>query len=181
MKINCNYSKLVPIHELIPNPKNTNKHPDAQIELLAKIIDFQGWRHPIIVSNRSGFICAGEGRYLAAKKNGYKECPVDCQDFDNEAQEYAFLESDNHIAELAEHDKLKMIDQIKEMDFDIDLELFGISDLNLDIDILKDDNDSDNAISEEKYLVIVDCKNECLQQQIFEEMDKRGVECKLMS
>ncbi|WP_282442293.1 hypothetical protein [Pelotomaculum terephthalicicum] len=31
-------------------------HPDKQIQLLAKIIKNQGWRAPITVSNRSGFI-----------------------------------------------------------------------------------------------------------------------------
>lgn len=135
MKINCIYKEIVPLHKLVLNPKNTNKHPQPQIDLLAKILDYQGIRHPIIVSTRSGFICAGEGRYLAAIKNGWEEFPVDYQDFESEAQEYAFLESDNLISGLANHDHEQMIGQIKEMglDVDFDLDLFGIPELSLDI------------------------------------------------
>ena len=62
MKINCAYDELVDVSKLVPNPKNNNKHPKEQIERLAKIIDFQGQRTPIVVSNRSGFIVKGHGR-----------------------------------------------------------------------------------------------------------------------
>lgn len=126
LKIKCTYTKLVYLVELVPNPRNTNKHTDQQIELLSKLMNFQGVRHPIIVSNLTGFIVAGHARLEAAKKNNYRKFPVDFQDFENEAQEYAFLESDNRIAELALHDKDLMFENLKEIDFD----LLGIPDLN---------------------------------------------------
>ena len=64
MKIECAYTELIGIDypKLIPNPKNPNKHPDDQIERLAKIIDFQGQRSPIVISKRSGFITKGYPR-----------------------------------------------------------------------------------------------------------------------
>jgi len=89
---------------LMPNPKNRNDHPKKQIERLAEIIKFQGWRHPIIVSNQSGYIVAGHGRLLAAKELGLDKVPVQFQDFENEDQEYAFCVSDNAIALWAELD-----------------------------------------------------------------------------
>jgi hypothetical protein len=49
MKIHCKYDALVPIRELKPYAKNRNKHPKEQIERLAKILDYQGQRAPIIV------------------------------------------------------------------------------------------------------------------------------------
>jgi len=144
--IKCSFKKIVGIEALIPHPKNTNNHPEKQIELLAKIMKFQGIRHPIIVSNLSGFIVAGHGRRLAALKNRWTEYPVDYQDFENEAQEYAFLESDNHLAELAEHDKEKMIAQIKDMDIKLDLELFGMPDLEMPIEIDEDKEEKEDDV-----------------------------------
>jgi hypothetical protein len=50
----CAHERLIPVEELKPNPRNPNKHPDAQLELLAKNIQYFGWRHCITVSKRSG-------------------------------------------------------------------------------------------------------------------------------
>lgn len=110
MKIHCSHHKMVPLKELTPHPKNRNKHPKEQIERLAKIIKFQGIRHPIKVSKRSGFITSGHGRLAAAKKLNLKDFPVDFQDYESDEQEYADVQSDNAIALWAELD----IDGIKE-------------------------------------------------------------------
>lgn len=130
MKYNCSYTKLTDVHKLVENPKNPNKHPDRQIELLAKIIDYQGQRNPIVVSKRSGYIVKGHGRLEAVKKLGWKRVAIDEQDYENEAQEYADMIADNKIAELAEHDDLMMIDEIKELEIE-DLELLGLDDFEL--------------------------------------------------
>ncbi len=66
-EVKCAHDEMVPLEEIIPNPRNPNQHPDQQIELLAKIIAAQGWRAPITVSTRSGFIVRGHGRFAAAK------------------------------------------------------------------------------------------------------------------
>ena len=58
----CAHERLSPIEELKPNPRNPNKHPEEQLELLAKNIRYFGWRHCITVSKRSGCIVAGHGR-----------------------------------------------------------------------------------------------------------------------
>ena len=128
-EIKCSFMKEVPLANLCPHPKNTNRHPERQIKLLAEIISFQGIRHPIIVSKKSGFIVAGHGRLEAAKTLGLETFPVDYQEFENEAQEYLFLESDNHLAELSEHDKSKMLENIKELELP-DLKFLGIPDFN---------------------------------------------------
>ena len=68
----CAHDKIVDTDSLVGNPRNPNKHPKEQITALAKIIKCQGWRHPIVVSNRSGFVVKGHGRLLAAKEIGAK-------------------------------------------------------------------------------------------------------------
>lgn len=116
MKILCAHTEIVPVSDLKPHPKNPNRHPPEQIELLAKVIDHQGWRAPIVVSKLSGFIVAGHARREAALKLGFAEVPCDFQDFATEADELAHLLADNHIAELADEDGLMLKDILKQLD-----------------------------------------------------------------
>lgn len=132
MKIRCEYKKLVPLSELKPHVKNRNKHSEDQIARLAQIFEYQGIRHPIIVSNLSGFIVAGHGRLDAAKKLGLKEFPVDYQDFSSEEEEYAFLVSDNSIALWAELDLAGINADMPDLGPDFDIDLLGIKDFTID-------------------------------------------------
>ena len=117
------------IEKLIPNPKNPNTHPDAQIQALGRIIRQTGWRAPITVSKRSGFIVKGHGRLAAAKLEGLAEVPVDYQNYTNEAEEYADLVADNRIAELAEIDNKLLADIFADIDTgEIPMELTGYTD-----------------------------------------------------
>ena len=100
----CAHDKIVETDALVGNPRNPNTHPKEQIEALAKIIKRQGWRHPIVVSNRSGFVVKGHGRLLAASELGVSHVPVDYQDYESEASEYADLMADNKIQEFSELD-----------------------------------------------------------------------------
>lgn len=141
MKINCEYTELVDLHKLIENPKNANKHSKEQIERLAKLLDFQGWRHPIIVSKRSGFVVAGHGRLLAAKHLGWTQAPVDYQDFETEATEYAFLVSDNEIARWAELDEEKLMQDLQDLDLG-DIDLLGLEKIpSLEIEEIESDEE----------------------------------------
>lgn len=98
MEIKSNEIKIVDIASIISNPKNMNKHSSEQIEKLCDLITHNGFREPLIVSNRSGFLVCGHGRLESAKKIGMKKVPVVFQDFENEAEEYQFAVSHNAIA-----------------------------------------------------------------------------------
>jgi ParB-like chromosome segregation protein Spo0J len=127
-EIYCAYDALVPVGDMKPNPRNPNKHPDSQIALLAKIISAQGWRAPITVSNRSGLIVRGHGRLDAALELGLEQCPVDYQDYADEASEWADMLADNKLAELAETDGVKLRDLLEELDTGaLDIELTGFT------------------------------------------------------
>ena len=122
----CAHDAIVDASTLIPNPKNPNQHPDNQIQLLGRIIRQTGWRAPITVSTRSGFIVKGHGRLDAAMLEGFKEVPVDFQNYASEAEEYADLVADNRIAELAEIDQQMLADIFADIDLDeIPAELTG--------------------------------------------------------
>lgn len=133
LEIKCAYDKIVNINELKPNPRNPNKHPKNQIELLAKIIKYQGWRSPIVVSNRSGLIVKGHGRLDAAKIIQAVECPVDYQDYQSEADENADMIADNKIAELADSNLDDIRNLALEFPKDFDLDLIGIENFELQL------------------------------------------------
>lgn len=145
-KINCSHAELLPLHKIIPNPKNPNKHPPEQIERLARLIDYQGQRHPIIVSRRSGFVVVGHGRLEAIKKLGWAEAAVDFQDFENEAQEYAFVVSDNAIAEWADLDLGAINTEMLDLGPDFDIDLLGIKDFVIEpIEKFEPQSDEDDV------------------------------------
>lgn len=132
IEIHCQYSELVDISELKPHPKNRNNHSEAQIDRLCEIIKYQGVRHPIKVSNLSGFISSGHGRLLAAKKLGMKRVPVSYQDYTDEAQEYADLIADNAIASWSELDLSGINSDIGDLGPDFEIDLLGIKDFVLE-------------------------------------------------
>lgn len=137
----CANTGVVSIDTLQPNPRNPNRHPKAQIELLAKIIRHQGWRNPVVVSARSGFVVKGHARIEAAKILGATAVPVDLQKYESEAQEWADMVADNKIAELAQTDIDIVRQLILDMNGAIDIDLFGIPDFQIEPFIIDDEKE----------------------------------------
>jgi len=141
----CAYDELVPIESVVGNPRNPNTHPERQIALLAKIIDAQGWRAPITVSTRSGFVVRGHGRLMAARLLGKTHVPVDRQDYADEASEWADLVADNRLAELAEIDESLLHDMLADVAAsDLDFTLTGFDEdvlnkLGMASDVVEDE------------------------------------------
>ena len=125
--VHCSYARLADVTTLIPNPRNPNKHSDKQVALLAKVIRHQGWRAPITISKRSGFIVTGHGRLAAALLLQVEQVPIDEQNFATEADEWAHLVADNRLAELADADRSMIADLLKDLDAEgkVDMDLTG--------------------------------------------------------
>jgi hypothetical protein len=110
LRIECANDKIVPLADLKPHPKNPNRHSSEQIAVLSNAIQKNGFRAPVCVSNRSGFITRGHARYAAATLLGAKGVPVDFQDYATEEEEVGDMLADNHIAELSERDPVLLRD-----------------------------------------------------------------------
>ncbi|MBT9167759.1 MAG: hypothetical protein DDT19_01099 [Syntrophomonadaceae bacterium] len=106
IKVHCVHDALWDVEKLILNPRNSNILSQRQIEFLVEMIKSQGWRVPIVISKRSGFVVRGHARLLAAKALGLSKVPVDVQDYDTEAEEWADLTADKRLAELSTVDKI---------------------------------------------------------------------------
>lgn len=128
ISVNCAFAEMVDVVKMVPNPRNPNQHSENQIALLARIIQHQGFRAPIVVSRRSGFIVAGHGRLAAAAHLGQTSVPVDFQDFKTEADEWAHLLADNRLAEMSNFDSKSLLEIIEEIQPEMDVELSGYDD-----------------------------------------------------
>ena len=175
MFVKCKYQELVDPTSLIPNPRNPNKHSERQIKLLAKLLKHQGWRHPIIVSNRSGFVVAGHGRLEAALKEGFEQVPIDRQDFESEAEEYQFMVSDNTIQELAELDLAMVNQDVLDFGPEFDLEMLAIPDFTLSFE--KSDLEEAQSLVgdvDKKYILEVQFPNDMEMMDIHDDLIHRG-------
>lgn len=137
--------ELVELKKLKPHPKNPNKHSPEQIDRLAKLYQFHGVRHPIIVSKRTGYIVAGHGRLAAAKKLKMTTFPVSFQDFADDDAEYAFLVADNAIANWSELDLGAINLDITNLGPEFDLDMLGLKDFKLDVSELDPQCDEDEV------------------------------------
>lgn len=133
IQIHCSYDELLSPKKIKPNKANRNKHSLEQIERLAKIIQYQGFRHPLVISKNSGLLVSGHGRLSAAKKLGLTEIPVKYQEFKDTDQENAFAISDNSIAAWAVLDLSGINEDLANLGPDFDIELLGIKDFVLDL------------------------------------------------
>lgn len=148
IKIHCAYNSLIELSWFKSHPKNRNKHPPAQIERLARIIEYQGIRHPIKVSKLSGYITSGHGRLAAAQLLGLATFPVNYQDYESPEQEYADLQADNAIASWAELDLSAINTDIGELGPDFDVDMLGIDGFEIDVADRTDGHGDEDAIPE---------------------------------
>jgi len=130
LPIHCKYDKLVSTFSLEPNPDNPNVHSNEQIKLLSKIIKKNGWRDKIVVSNQSGMIVRGHGRFEAAKLLKVGKVPIEYQDYETYADEVRDLVADNKISEFSHIDKdqmLKLFANVEDFDAQEELDKLGFT------------------------------------------------------
>lgn len=140
---------LVPLSQIKLNPKNRNQHSEDQIKQFAKILEYQGFRHPAVISNQTGNLVCGELRYLTLKAKGETHLPCMYQDYESDEQEFLHGVSDNEIA------KQSLLD-LSNIHVDIgtlgpfDLELLGIKDFALAPNFLPGTEDEQGQLDEKK-------------------------------
>jgi hypothetical protein len=89
--------QLWEIEKLVPYELNAKRHPQDQIEKLAKAITTFGWTQPIVVW-KDGSIIAGHGRRLAALHLGLAKVPVIVREDLSKAEADALRLADNRVS-----------------------------------------------------------------------------------
>jgi DNA modification methylase len=120
-----------PIDRLIPYVRNPRKN-DEQVDRMASAIREFGFRIPIVAKS-DGSLVDGHLRLKAAQKLGLKEVPVALADELTDAQVKAFRILANKSANWAEWDTDMLaleIEDLKELDFDLELTGFELPELD---------------------------------------------------
>lgn len=95
--------------DLLANPMNVRRHPAMQRDALEGSLDELGWVAPVIVNDRTGFVCDGHARVEAAISAGVPVIPVIHIDI-SEADERLFLAVFDPIGAMARNDSERLDD-----------------------------------------------------------------------
>lgn len=124
------------VDELIPYVNNARTHSKEQVNQICASINEYGFTNPILIDEK-GMIIAGHGRLMASKQLEMEEVPCIELKGLTEAQKKAYIIADNKMALNAGWDEelLKLeLENLKELDFDLDLTGFDTSELDTILD-----------------------------------------------
>lgn len=120
------------VQELIPYVNNSRTHSEEQINQICASMNEFGFTNPLLIDEKDSII-AGHGRLMASKKLGMEEVPCIVLKGLTEAQKKAYIIADNKMALNAGWDEelLKIeIENLKELDFDLELTGFNVDELD---------------------------------------------------
>jgi len=171
------------IDRLLPFPRNSRTHSDAQIAQIAAAIKEWGWTTPVLI-NPDGMIIAGHGRVLAGRKLGLTTCPVMIARDWTPAQVRAYVIADNKLAMNAGWD-LEMLgvelDDLRDAKFQVALLGFEAQELNDLIGTPRmppPPNTNAQLGGGFKFSVIIEAKDEAHQAELIERFEQEGMQCR---
>ncbi|MDF2114637.1 site-specific DNA-methyltransferase [Roseiarcaceae bacterium H3SJ34-1] len=135
---------LLPLCDLIPNPRNARVHNRAQKQALVKSYKTFGCINPLII-DQNRMILAGHGRLEAAKLAGLKEVPTITVTHLSDLEKRAFAISDNKLGDRSAWDFDMLADEIRLLQLDptFDLSLTGFEIPEIDnLTLAQDDRPS---------------------------------------
>ena len=117
-------AKMIKLSECKVHPTNVKEHPEKQIKNLMQLIEWVGFKDPIVL-DKTNTVRAGHGRLIAAERLGMKEIPYVLLEGLTKAQMDLFIFMDNQINEspwIKENVQLILKDIPKK-----DLEMFDLN------------------------------------------------------
>ena len=105
--------RYLPIDAVRPN-RNPRKHSDQQIKIIAQSIEAFDCIVPI-VTDHTGTILAGHGRWLACRRLGRSRVPTIPVEHLTEVQAQAFMVADNRLGEMSGWDDEVLAGIFKEL------------------------------------------------------------------
>ena len=121
-----------PIGKLVPYARNAREHSPAQVDMIVKLIQENGWTNPILVDGQNGII-AGHGRLLAAKQMGMRTVPVIELKGMTPAKKRAYILADNRAQELSGWNRELLtleLGDLRSTGLDMTLTGFGLKDVD---------------------------------------------------
>lgn len=164
------------------NAKNWRRHPEAQRAALSGALSEVGWVGSVIVNNLSGNIVDGHARVELAIANNETKVPVVYVEL-TEDEESLVLATFDPISAMASTDQ----DALTRLIGTIKTEDDGIRDLIQQLteagarQVTFIAGNRQVIRSEDRQLLLIECKTERDLNKLFDEMKARGFECKIMN
>jgi ParB-like chromosome segregation protein Spo0J len=108
--INSRY-EVVALELVQPHPRNPRR---GDVRAIADLIDANGFYGAIVVQKSTGYILAGNHRWLAAKDRGHQTIPAIYVDVDDE-HALRILTGDNRASDLGRYDDLLLTELLSEL------------------------------------------------------------------
>ena len=143
------------VSDLIPYVNNSRTHSNSQVNQICASINEFGFTNPLLIDEKDNII-AGHGRLLASKKLDMEEVPCIVLKGLTEAQKKAYIIADNKMALNAGWDEelLKLeLENLKELDFDLELTGFDEKELKKIFEEKNEDNTYTSKVSIPQYEV----------------------------
>ena len=186
------YTKIN-IDEIKPYERNARIHSSKQIKQIMEAIKAFGFTNPLLIDDEKNLI-AGHGRLEAVKQlniidfkdKPIKELPAIIITGLSEADKKALIIADNKIAENASWDYDLLQAEFQELEaINYDLDLMGFDNLDeilgADIDVEQETKEIKEVEINQKYELLIKCKDEKELEQAYNENIERGYECKVLT
>lgn len=175
---------------LIPYARNSRTHGPEQVADLARSIEQFGFTNPVLIDEHNTLI-AGHGRVMAAQRMGLAVVPAIRLPHLTDAQRRAYVIADNKLAEQAGWDMATLAREVEDLmaeSFDVSLLGFGDDELAALLDLPAEEPEQDTPTPapekpfnyQEKYAVLVDCKDEAHQAEVYDKLAAQGYTCKVL-
>lgn len=168
--------ETVRVETLSLDPANARKHGQRNLDAIAASLRRFGQQKPIVVDSK-GVVRAGNGTLAAAKLLGWDHIDLVRSDLPP-SELAAFAIADNRTAELAEWDTEILATraeagELRDVGFD-DGEIRRLtSQLEKEV--------KSTPLPDAKFEVVVECRDEEQQREIFERLSSEGLTCRLFT
>jgi ParB-like chromosome segregation protein Spo0J len=166
---------------LLPDPANARRHPQRNMDAIIASLKRFGQQKPVVI-DANNIVRAGNGTLAAAKALGWKE--IVCVRSELPVSELsAYAVADNRTGELAEWDPdalgaaLEGLDAsaLNSLGFDDPKELAKVLDEPIETP------EADDVTVPEQFEVVVTCRDEDHQQEVFDRLTRDGETCRLLT
>lgn len=172
------------VSDLSLNESNARLHTPQQIDQIVKSITEFGFTNPLLI-DADNKIIAGHGRIEAAKQMELKTVPCIVLIDLTEEQIRAYAIADNKIALNSAWDfemlNIELTDLMGQS-FDLELMGFDMKELN---NIIGDESTKPKVktetVSGDRFLLMVEFQEEKDCEHLFNELDERGLQCKILT
>ena len=185
------YTKIN-IDEIKPYERNARIHSSKQIKQIMEAIKAFGFTNPLLIDDENNLI-AGHGRLEAVKQlniidfkdKPIKELPAIIITGLSEADKKALIIVDNKIAENARWDYDLLQAEFQELEaINYDLDLMGFDNLDeilgADIDVEQETKEIKEVEINQKYELLIKCKDKKELEKVYNENIEKGYECKVL-